>query len=283
MERQFPVTATTGETRDRHVSEISHLKYIPTETRKLTTGERQARRKLGQLTAGYEMHLSAYYQGLAYNKKGKSHMIDKLNQMWVRACFEAPFVNLVKQIGTEETNSKVLLKNRRWIPVPIGEVITSVIHPDLLVNVKVPYQQGQVHSCVFRSLASAFHFVGQKHTGSVLASLSKQNTNLPGDEQIKLAIAVIKKHDTVYKKMDYWKKPKTLASHDFIGQPNDNPKLFVLRGRDGGVQHAVSVVGSTIFDSNQTMGLSLCKESLDWCCSCPGGFDRMHTVVQFRK
>ena len=78
------MSATTGEVKDKHVSEISHLKYVPKERRAFTLAERRARRKVGQPAKGFEMHLSAYYQGLAINEKGKSYMVDKLNPMWVR-------------------------------------------------------------------------------------------------------------------------------------------------------------------------------------------------------
>jgi hypothetical protein len=67
------------------------------------------------------MHVSAYYQGLAYNKEGKGYLVDKLNPMWVGDCFEEPFITLVKDIGDEETQSVVLLIHRKRIPVYIGD------------------------------------------------------------------------------------------------------------------------------------------------------------------
>jgi hypothetical protein len=123
-------------------------------------------------------------------------------------------------------------------------------------------------------LTSAFHHLGSKHIGSILASIAKMNENLPSEEQLKVAIAAIRQHEKVYKKLDYWKKQKVIAKHDFIIEPNNNPKLLLsLCGCDGGIQHAVSVVGRTIFDSNLKKGLTLSKESLDWCCNCIGGLD----------
>jgi hypothetical protein len=280
---QFAVNETTGEKKDEHVSQISHLKFIPKEQRPFTLAEKRAQRKVGQKSIGYEMNVLAYYQGLAYNKVGTSYLVDHLNPMWVRDCFEEPFVTLVKKIGNEETKSEVVLAKRKWIPVPIGNTSNRQVTPDVVVDVKVQYQQGEVKSCLFRSLASAFHHLGRKHTGSVLASIARKNEHLSADKQLEAAIAAVTKHETVYTKVDFWKKQKALARHDFIGKPNDNPKLLVLRGCDGGVQHAVSVVGSTIFDSNLKRGLPLSKESLDWCCNCNGGFSRVQSVVQFRK
>jgi hypothetical protein len=79
------------------------------------------------------------------------------------------------------------------------------------------------------------------------------------------AIKIVKNHDRLYKEVDYWKKEAAIAKHDLLGQQNNNPKLFVLRGIDGGIHHAILVVGSIIFDSNLGQCLTLSKASLDWC------------------
>ena len=101
--------------------------------------------------------------------------------------------------------------------------------------------------------------------------------------QLDEAIKIVKNHDRLYKKVEYWKKEAVIAKHDLLGQPNDSPKLFVLRGIDGGVHHAILVAGSIIFYSNLGQCLTLSKASLDWCCNCNGGFSTVHKVVQFRK
>jgi hypothetical protein len=82
LEEKFPPTEPTGETPDKWVSQISHLKYIPPLKRALNV-----RRKAGQINKGYKMHVSAYYQGLTSDKKGKSYMVNELNHMWVRDVF----------------------------------------------------------------------------------------------------------------------------------------------------------------------------------------------------
>jgi hypothetical protein len=135
-----------------------------------------------------------------------------------------------------------------------------------VADVRVQYQQGDVKTCLFRSLASLFHHLGRKHTGSVLASMAKKLCNLPAQEQLDEAIKIVKNHDRSYKKVDYWKKEAAIAKHDLLGQPDDSPKLFVVSGIDGGVHHAILVVRIIIFDSNLGQCLTLSKASLDWCC-----------------
>jgi hypothetical protein len=104
------------------------------------------------------MHVSAYYQGLTFDKKGKSYMVNELNHMWFCDVFAEPFLTLVKKVGKEETQNDVLVVHRKWIPVHVGESTSKrEVIRDLVVDVRVQYQQGEVKTCLFRSLASAFH------------------------------------------------------------------------------------------------------------------------------
>ncbi len=103
---------------------------------------------------------------------------------------------------------------------------------------------------------------------------------LPAEEHVDEGIKIVMKHDKVYKKVDYWKKKAVIAKHDFFGQPNDNPKLFVLRGAGGGVHHAISVVRKIVFVSNLSQCLTLSKASLHGCCTCEAGFSKVHAVIQ---
>ena len=113
--------------------------------------------------------------------------------------------------------------------------------------------------------------------------MAKKLCNLSAQVQLDEAIKIVKNHDRLYKKVDYWKKEAVIAKHDLLGQLNDNLKLFVLRGIDQGVHHAISAVRSIIFDSHLGQCLTLSKASLDWCCNFNGGFSKAHKVVRFRK
>jgi hypothetical protein len=99
LDDKFPPNETTGVTPDKLVSQISHLKYIPPLKRAFMAKERNVRRKAGLINKGYEMHVPAYYQGLTFDKKGKSYMVNEFHHMWVRDVFAEPFLTLVKKIG----------------------------------------------------------------------------------------------------------------------------------------------------------------------------------------
>jgi len=62
------------------------------------------------------------------------------------------------------------------------------------------------------------------------------------------------------------------------------PTLCVLRGKDGGVNHAVTIVGDWIFDGNNSEALPLNQTSLDWCCSMENikvMYDGVHKAYRF--
>jgi hypothetical protein len=76
-------------------------------------------------------------------------MVNQLNHMWFRDVFAEPFLTLVKNIGKEETQSDVLVIHRKWLPVPVGKNSNREITRDLVVDLRVQYQQGDVKTCLF--------------------------------------------------------------------------------------------------------------------------------------
>jgi hypothetical protein len=128
------------------------------------------------------------------------------------------FLPWSKKNCKEETHSDVLVMHCKWIPIPISDSSNQEVSPDLVVNVLVQYQQGEAETCLFCSLASAFHHLGQKHTGSMLASMAKKFCNFLAEEQLDKAIQIVKNHKRIYRKVDYWKKEAGIAKHNSLGQ-----------------------------------------------------------------
>ena len=67
-----------------------------------------------------------------------------------------------------------------------------------------------------------------------------------------------------------WRNSKKADKIDLLEHNHCNVMAVVLKGSDGGVQHGIGIWGNALFDSTQGCALTLCKESLDWCC---GGKD----------
>ena len=62
---------------------------------------------------------------------------------------------------------------------------------------------------------------------------------------------------------------------------NDWARLVIPLGGDGGVGHAITIVGNLIFDSTQTRALKLGKKALDWCCANDHGFESVYMAIRF--
>ena len=54
---------------------------------------------------------------------------------------------------------------------------------------------------------------------------------------------------------------------DLLANRSSHPTVVQLLASDGGVGHAVTIVGDWIFDATQPRPLQLCRASLDFCCS----------------
>ena len=57
------------------------------------------------------------------------------------------------------------------------------------------------------------------------------------------------------------------------------PTIVVLEGHDGGIEHAVTVYGSWVFDSNVNVALPLTRKTLDWCVM--GKYVAVHEAIRF--
>ena len=53
---------------------------------------------------------------------------------------------------------------------------------------------------------------------------------------------------------------------NLLADVSDFPTVAILWATDGGIEHAVTVVGNWVFDSNLDRALPLSKGALDWCC-----------------
>mmetsp|Transcript_19367 Transcript_19367/g.26879 ORF Transcript_19367/g.26879 Transcript_19367/m.26879 type:complete len:135 (+) Transcript_19367:106-510(+) len=58
-----------------------------------------------------------------------------------------------------------------------------------------------------------------------------------------------------------------------------HPTIVVLEGHDGGIEHAVTVYGSWVFDSNVNVALPLTRKTLDWCVM--GKYVAVHEAIRF--
>jgi hypothetical protein len=69
---------------------------------------------------------------------------------------------------------------------------------------------------------------------------------------------------------------------DLKTETSDRWALAVISlGGDGGIGHAITIVGDLIFDSTQSHALKLGNNSLDWCCANDRGFESIYMGIKF--
>ena len=86
------------------------------------------------------------------------------------------------------------------------------------------------------------------------------------------------RHCNLNKKASYVKRTiyKKGSNYDLMNQSGQDiwyPTIFVLQATDGNSEHAVTILGYWVFDSNLESALPLTVASLDWCVM--GRFERV--------
>jgi hypothetical protein len=98
--------------------------------------------------------------------------------------------------------------------------------------------------------------------------------------------AIGKVGDFAVSKLPKWVTRRVLRRCQFFGwdllleQMKRTIALVVLTESDGNGSHAVTIHGGYIYDANETRGIPLCKEGLDYCCSTS---TTKNEFVEFRK
>ena len=148
--------------------------------------------------------------------------------------------------------------------IPPGAPSTRVGHPLIRDNhPPIQFPRNSKWTCLFSSFASALQFLGLSKTAAKLASEADKFSVDNGEGWNNWnALLEIMKADC------RWLVPVPLGRHfDILNNQSMYPAVAQLEAADGGVQHAITVVGKLIFDSNCARALPLSKESLDHCCS----------------
>ena len=150
--------------------------------------------------------------------------------------------------------------------VPIGnaKVVKSfMFHKDAPI---LRYCQKSLNSCCFSSLASAFASINHFKAADAISIHIKESLNIEVGNCIDFAHEImlnrkINKGKTRmhYKLMKYMK----MCEYKILEDISANVTLVQLMDSLGNVNHAISVVGSWIFESNYERALFLNKESLD--------------------
>ena len=206
-----------------------------------------------------------------------------LSTLWVEHHFEKSFLVIVKGMANN------------WVPCTVGEARPVMNEEDkppqhlIRADVRLQYTQGLRYTCLYSGAASALAHLSCANLAEAIEKEGRLQENMPMDMQIKAlrkildtnsAVSKVKVYDNRYKKGGKGKRHK--RSIDLWNQePEDKkmPLILILKGSDGYLGHAITLVDDLIFDSNLLEALTFNKESIDWCCNCKGGFANSYHAI----
>ena len=169
---------------------------------------------------------------------------------------------------------------KKWVRVPAGNYLSHVPPPNILTDVITRYQQGTKATCLIHSFASACYYLGWKESANKLATLHHKFVNRDFDCQLELLKTVVEKkvQEINSSRVQKFSLKKPL---NILGEYSKHPTVLIPLGSDQGTQHAVTVVGDFIFDSNSQFALRRNKEALDWCTNSKNGFIKVYAALRF--
>ena len=121
---------------------------------------------------------------------------------------------MVKYVRLNEEFRGLQFSKRRWIPVPAGGVNDGQPSDGLLFdNVRCWYQQKDYITCVFKSMASVFHYCKRQTTASYLSSIAHAGgtQDLDARSQLDKLMKEVQIHEKVYHKIDFLSSPKAIS------------------------------------------------------------------------
>ena len=137
----------------------------------------------------------------------------------------------------------------------------------------IKYNQKISNSCCLSSLESAIHCIGDNRSVSALVNRIEESLTLQtkyfknricfGNAIMKNRRKIKVEHNLRYN-LTIWKKDDAF---DILNDNSEDLTLVQLMDSLGNVNHAISVVGYWIFDSNYKIALCLTQELLDIMCS----------------
>jgi len=200
-----------------------------------------------------------------------------LSNDFVNDNFPVEFVKMVVKEGKKH-------HKKRFVHVPPGAPQTNLGHWMLGESYPIlKYLQLGDATCLFLSLASALHYLHIEEPARSIAELAPQFSANEAKGVVNwkgLLMAMSEKCP--------WLVPTKIdcKSFDILQNLSEYPTVVSLEAVDGGTQHAITVVGRLVFDSNCERALPLSLETLHYCCSSDvkkGAYKKVYRGYRFME
>jgi hypothetical protein len=206
------------------------------------------------------------------DKCGNNHVTTEVcaKGFWKGMLEDGTAVPLLEEVVTGNFGAKFVdeckkLGHTKFVDIPVGSCKSSLmkLFPKLRCEEAPPvmFMQGEVNSCVFSSLASAFGNTAIPdlvRVAKILQDKSKRLCERPNC--LHLTKDIVTEHVK-------WLQPKRLPK-SFNWENDMNDYMFVvgkIKDSTDSCQHAVTIFRNWIYDSNEPFALPLSQESLDCC------------------
>ena len=104
--------------------------------------------------------------------------------------FHAKFLRMVQTASSRQG------AYRKWIYIPAGDAPEDNKPPsDLVTKVPVHYTQKNHDTCLFKSVASALHYLNKLQIAAVVSSMATKNMYAPGDNQLNQLCSLAQEKD----------------------------------------------------------------------------------------
>jgi hypothetical protein len=241
--------------------QISKIRYVPSKTIK-TTVEKKIVDKV----------LPERWRGLIRGLNGDPDVFVWLEWDWVEENLSKQFIGFIR---TSRNAGK-----EGYVRIPEGAAADHTEHMSQCIQLNsgsepiLKYKRkGDIEdndrSCVLKSAASAMSYLGYDRLAFILCNnLEHGKKNEEGFEYFQHCMDSKHLWPQERKKIQFAKVKKGLSKWDII-QDSQNYVMCLIgvQSSDHKTDHAISIVGKWIFDSNFETALPLSKESLDLCCS----------------
>ena len=277
FERLFPSTASSENAEKKYIAELR--KTLPADkwlTMKNGVKEAGEIQRVRYKFAGYTF--KAHFMGMKRSPTDPSggEEIKFINPAWIRYHFDEKFVAAVVEFANV---------SNKWVEVPIGCSRGPDVFPPLLCRVwslECHYPQGDKDYCMFYSFASALYYKGWHKESEKLRMAAHVLENKDRVSQIAGLKSALSQLLIFHECPIVWgQRKKRYKRFDIFTDTSNDPTLIIPWGGDGGVQHAVTIVGHYIFDSTSRHALHLTQQSLDWCCNTQLGYKGVHLAIRF--
>lgn len=234
--------------------QVSQIRYIP------------AKRYTDPLSAEDKWREESY-KGIVRMDYNGDVEFQVLTKEWVERNFSEDFIKLLKAQRNDKFKGYIAIPEGANEDHEAGTIVFAANAPKLRYYDKAPSAASR--RCVLDSAASALYYIGKTKLANFINATKNDKTKVlnPFDYFAEVIRAHMTKDDKKEFQLLLLNRERKKTWDIFTSPKNSLMCVVGIHSDDGKTDHAISIVGDWIFDSNFEKALPLTQESLDICSS----------------